>query len=172
MQTAAEIKQAQVDLKSKYQQDPGAAVSTLTARAVVDTEHLSCQLVQPSSLNPAGMHLLGGGDGTWVCPVEIMLAGLASCAGVTLAAVADSMKIQLRSAAVNVSGEIDFCGTLAVSRQATVGLTKIIVRFELDSDAPEASIKKLVELAERYCVVYRTLQTPPEFITEIINKVT
>lgn len=169
MQTAAEIKQKQTELKAGYQADPASAISHLRARAIVDPNHLSCHIEQPAGLNPAGMHALGGGDGSWVCPVEIMLSGLAACAGVTLGAVADSMKITLRNAAVEVIGEIDFCGTLAVSRQAPVGLKKITVRFELDTDAPEASVAKLVELSERYCVVFRTLQQPPEIVTEVVR---
>jgi len=168
VQTAAEIKQGQSQLKAQYQQDPGAASGRLRARVVVDPQHLSCQILEPATLNPAGMHPMGGGDGTWVCPVEIMLAGLASCAGVTLAAVADSMKITLRHAAISAVGELDFCGTLAVSRQAPVGLTKVTLQFHLDTDAPAASLQKLIELTERYCVVYRTLQAGPEISSELV----
>jgi uncharacterized OsmC-like protein len=142
----------------------------LRARVVVDPRHLSCQIVEPTGLNPAGMHPMGGGDGSWVCPVEIMLAGLASCAGVTLAAVADSMKIVLQRAEITAVGELDFCGTLAVSRQAAVGLTKVTLLFDLVTDAPAASLQKLVELTERYCVVYRTLQTSPTVCTELVAK--
>jgi uncharacterized OsmC-like protein len=167
MQTTNEIKQTQLSLKTTYQQNPAVAQSQLRARVVVDPLHLSCHVVEPAGLNPVGMHAMGGGDGTWICPVELMLAGLAGCAGVTLGAVADSMKIQLRSAAVTALGDVDFCGTLAVNRQAPIGLTKVTLRFELDTDAPEASVQKLVELTERYCVVYRTLQSTPELVTEI-----
>ncbi|MBL8856251.1 MAG: OsmC family protein [Planctomycetaceae bacterium] len=167
MQTASEIKQAQLALKTTYQQNSAMAQTQLRARVVVNPEHLSCQVVEPLGLNPVGMHAMGGGDGSWICPVELMLAGLAGCAGVTLGAVADSMKIELRSAAITAIGDLDFCGTLAVNRQAPVGLTKITLRFELSTDAPDASVQKLVELTERYCVVYRTLQVLPELVTEV-----
>jgi uncharacterized OsmC-like protein len=167
MQTANKIKQSQLALKTTYQQNPALAQSQLRARVVVDPQHLSCRVVEPAGLNPVGMHAMGGGDGTWICPVELMLAGLAGCAGVTLGAVADSMKIELHSAAITAIGDVDFCGTLAVNRQAPVGLTKVTLRFELSTDATEPAIQKLVELTERYCVVFRTLQALPELVTEV-----
>lgn len=166
MQNASEIKQAQLELKTTYQQNSGLAQGKLQARVIVNPQHLSCEVVEPAALNPVGMHRMGGGDGTWVCPVELMLAGLAGCAGVTLAAVADSMKIELRSASITAIGDLDFCGTLAVNRQAPVGLTKITLRFDLETDAPSESVQKLIQLTERYCVVYRTLQNAPELVTE------
>lgn len=168
MQTAADIKHCQTELKTKYQAEPGTAEGFLRARVKVNPAHLSCDIIEPAALNPAGMHPMGGGDGTWICPVELMLAGLASCAGVTLGAVAESMKIELKSAEVQAVGEIDFAGTLAIRREAPVGLKKITLQFELTTDAPEASVQKLVELAERYCVVYRTFQTAPELSTQLV----
>lgn len=167
MQTASEIKQAQLTLKTTYQQNPALAQGQLRARVVVNPQQLSCEVVEPVGFNPVGMHAMGGGDGTWICPVELMLAGLAGCAGVTLGAVADSMKIELRSAAVTAIGDIDFCGTLAVSRSAPIGLTKVTLRFELETDATDESVQKLIQLTERYCVVYRTLQSAPELTTEV-----
>ncbi|MBL8888841.1 MAG: OsmC family protein [Planctomycetaceae bacterium] len=166
VQTTSEIKQAQLALKTTYQQNPDLALGQLRARVIVKPQNLSCEVVEPAGLNPVGMHRMGGGDGSWVCPVELMLAGLAGCAGVTLGAVADSMKIELRSAAITAVGDLDFCGTLAVNRQAPVGLTKITLRFELETDAPSESVQKLIQLTERYCVVYRTLQQAPELVTE------
>ncbi|HMP80702.1 MAG TPA: OsmC family protein, partial [Pirellulaceae bacterium] len=89
------------------------------------------------------------------------LAGLGSCAGVTLAAVAHAMKIELLHAAVTVEGDADFCGTLGVNRDASVGLTALRINFELETDCPEESVDKLIELTHRYCVVHRTLDNPP-----------
>jgi uncharacterized OsmC-like protein len=33
--------------------------------------------------------------------------------------------------------------------------------FELDTDADAATLQRLVEMTERFCVIYQTLRTPP-----------
>jgi uncharacterized OsmC-like protein len=59
-------------------------------------------------------------------------------------------------------GTWDARGTLGVDRAAPVGLTDIELRFELDTDADPATVQRLVEMSERYCVIYQTLKTPPQ----------
>jgi uncharacterized OsmC-like protein len=157
MSKIAALKAAQAALKDHYRANPEAALLTLSAEGRVDFENLAVEIARPAFLNPAGLHPSGGGDGTFSCPVEIMLAGLVSCAGVTLAAVATSMKLPLRGATVRAEGDLDFRGTLAVDRAAPVGLTAMRLIFTLDLGAPQESIDKLIELTHRYCVVHRTL---------------
>jgi uncharacterized OsmC-like protein len=91
----------------------------------------------------------------------MLLEALVGCAGVTLAAVATSMGIGLAEATVSAEGELDFRGTLGVAKDVPVGFSKIRMAFAIKSDAPDAKVKKLVELTERYCVVFRTLVGPP-----------
>jgi uncharacterized OsmC-like protein len=62
---------------------------------------------------------------------------------------------------VKVEGDIDFRGTLGVSKEALVGFKEIRLRFELDTDANEEQLASLIRLTERYCVVYQTLQHSP-----------
>lgn len=159
---ADQLKENQARLKEQYKADPASAVQTLKAVGKIDTANLACDLIHPSHWTPAGLHEHSGGDGTFSCPVEIMLAGLVGCAGVTMAAVANAMKIELREATVTALGTMDFKGTLAVDREAPVGLTKIDLQFDLNSDADGEKLAKLVELTERYCVVDQTLRNPPE----------
>ena len=151
------LKAAQAALKEHYRSNPEVALQTLSAEGRVDLDNLAVEITRPEFLNPAGLHPSGGGDGTFSCPVEIMLAGLISCAGVTLAAVATSMKLPLKAATVRAEGDVDFRGTLAVDRAAPVGLTAMRLIFTLDLEAPQESIDKLIELTHRYCVVHRTL---------------
>lgn len=155
------LKATQAERKDHYRANPGEAVQTLAAEGRVDLDNLAVEILRPEFLNPAGLHPAGGGDGTFACPVEIMLAGLVSCAGVTLAAVASSMKLPLQAAIVRAEGDLDFRGTLAVDRGAPVGLTAVRLIFTLDLEAPQESIDKLIELTHRYCVVHRTLDSPP-----------
>ena len=39
--------------------------------------------------------------------------------------------------------------------------------FEIDSPADSEQLEKLVEITERYCVIYRTLADPPAVSTQI-----
>ena len=87
---------------------------------------------------------------------------LVGCAGVTLAAVATAMALPVRGGTVIAEGLWDARGTLGVDRGAPIGLTEISLRFEIESDAPADKIAKLVEMAERYCVIAQTLRQPPK----------
>jgi len=95
----------------------------------------------------------------------MLLESLVACAGVTLRAVATAMRIPIRGGAVIAEGDLDFRGTLGVAKDAPVGFTAIRLRFELDADAPDEQIAKLVATTERYCVVYQTLRSAPAIAT-------
>lgn len=160
---SAEIfKSNQATLKEQYRANPESAIQKLSASCIVDPGNLAAKITEPSFLSPAGLHPASGGDGNFACSVELMMSGLCSCAAVTLAAVANSMKVELRHARVIATATVDFRGTLAVDREAPVGITGIELNFEIDSPAEPEKIEKLIQLSERYCVVYQTLIAPPE----------
>jgi uncharacterized OsmC-like protein len=83
---------------------------------------------------------------------------------VTLNAVATALGIPLKSGTVSAEGDLDFRGTLGVSKEVPVGFSDIRLRFDLDTDAPAEQVAKLVNLTERYCVIYQTLRTPPRVV--------
>jgi uncharacterized OsmC-like protein len=87
----------------------------------------------------------------------MLLQSLVACAGVTLSAVATALGISVRRAQLVAEGDIDFRGTLGIAKDAPVGFAHIRLRIALDSDASEVQREKLLELTERYCVVYQTL---------------
>jgi uncharacterized OsmC-like protein len=91
----------------------------------------------------------------------MLLEALVACAGVTISAVATAMGVKLRGGRVIAEGHWDARGTLGVNRDAPVGLTDIALTFELDTDADLATVQRLVEMSERFCVIYQTLRTPP-----------
>ena len=80
----------------------------------------------------------------------------------TLRAVATSLEIPIEAGTVHAEGDLDFRGTLGVSKDAPVGFRAIRLRFELDTDAGEDQLDTLLRLTERYCVVYQTLTRAPE----------
>ena len=63
---------------------------------------------------------------------------------------------------VRAEGDIDFRGTLGVDRAAPVGFRAIRARDRLDTDAPQEKVDKLLQLTERYCVVFQTLAGQPQ----------
>ena len=96
----------------------------------------------------------------------MLLEALVGCAGVTLRAVATALGIELRGATVQAEGDLDFRGTLAVSKDAPVGFHQIRLHFDLDTDATEEQLATLLRLTERYCVVYQTLNQPPKIAVD------
>jgi uncharacterized OsmC-like protein len=156
-----EIKALQAPLKQKYREEPQSAVITLRAQARVG-EGITCKVETGKALVEAGLHPATGGDGLSACSGDMLLEALAACAGVTLRAVATATAIPLRDATITAEGDLDFRGTLAVAKDAPVGLQRIRLKFHLESDATKEQLETLIRLTERYCVVYQTLSKPSE----------
>jgi Predicted redox protein, regulator of disulfide bond formation len=68
---------------------------------------------------------------------------------------------------VAAEGDLDFRGTLAVSKEAPVGFRSIRLAFDLDTDASAEQVQTLIKLTERYCVVYQTLSRPAEMAISV-----
>jgi uncharacterized OsmC-like protein len=160
------LRATQAPLKQRYEQEPEAAVVTLKASGSLG-DGISCSVDTGRALAEAGLHPASGGDGTQLCSGDMLLEALVACAGVTLRAVATSLGIAVESGKVRAEGELDFRGTLAVDRDASVGFRAIRLSFELDTDASEEELVTLLKLTERYCVVFQTLSTPPELSASI-----
>jgi len=156
-----ELRAAQAPLKTRYAEDPEAALVTLRADATLGEESISCSVDTGRSLVEAGLHPATGGSGALACSGDMLLEALVACAGVTLRAVATSLEIPVRSGTVRAEGELDFRGTLGVAKDAPVGFSAIRLSFELDADADEQQLATLLRLTERYCVVFQTLAQPP-----------
>ena len=157
---AGQLKSLQGPLKEKYRLDPASALITLRATGRA-SEGLSCKVQTGKALVEAGLHPATGGDGTFVCSGDMLLEALVACAGVTLRAVAAAIGVELRDATILAEGDLDFRGTLGVSKDVPIGFKAIRLRFELDTSAPEEQQATLIRLTERYCVVLQTLRLPP-----------
>jgi uncharacterized OsmC-like protein len=157
--TGAELREVQRPLKSRYRDDPDAALITLKADGDLD-EGITCSVQTGQALVKAGLHPGTGGDGASACSGDMLLQALAACAGVTMRAVATSMGIAV-SGSVHAEGDLDWRGTLAVDKEAPVGFSAIRLRFELESDASDDELATLERLTERYCVVFQTLASSP-----------
>ena len=154
--TSQELKAIQTPLKEKYRDDPGHAMITLRAEGKVG-EGISCKLQTGQALVEAGLHPATGGDGSLACSGDMLLEALVACAGVTLRAVATAIGVEIKDGTVRAEGDLDFRGTLGVSKEAPVGFRAIRLHFDLDTNASEDQVQSLQKLTERYCVVFQTL---------------
>ena len=159
---APELRTLQAPLKDRYKTEPQAALVTLRAQGALDSQKIACKVETGRALALAGLHPATGGTGAELCSGDMLLEALVACAGVTLKAVSTALEIHLRNALVKAEGDLDFRGTLGVSKEAPVGFRAIRLAFELDTDADQEKIDQLLKLTERYCVVFQTLNQKPD----------
>lgn len=156
----AELRALQAPIKERYRDNPDSAVITLKAHGKIG-EGIACKVETGRALAVAGLYPASGGSGLELCSGDMLLEALVACAGVTLKAVATALAINLKDAEITAEGDLDFRGTLGVTKDAPVGLSAIRLTFNLDTDAAPDAVDKLIQLTERYCVVLRTLQDRP-----------
>jgi uncharacterized OsmC-like protein len=150
-----ELRAAQGPLKERYREAPESAVVTLRADGDLGNG-ISCSVRTGRALVEAGLHPATGGDGSLACSGDMLLEALVACAGVTMRSVATSLGLEV-TGSVRAEGDLDFRGTLSVAKDAPVGFRAIRLEFALESSATEAELAKLLELTERYCVVFQTI---------------
>ncbi len=159
---AEALKALQAPLKEKYRDDATSAVVTLRSQGTIG-ENVTCSVAASQALIEAGLHPATGGSGLHACSGDMLLDALVACAGVTLAAVATALKLDVRSASVIAEGDLDFRGTLSVAKDAPVGFRAIRLRFDVDGNLTDEEQATLLKLTERYCVVFQTLKNPAAF---------
>jgi len=158
---ADELRSMQAPLKDRYRAEPSTAVITLRAEGKLG-DGITCRVETGRALVDAGLHPATGGSGLEACSGDMLLEELVACAGVTLRAVATAIGVEVRDGSVKAEGDLDFRGTLGVSRDAPVGFRDIRMTFSLDSDASDEQLDNLLRLTERYCVVFQTLNNSPQ----------
>jgi uncharacterized OsmC-like protein len=154
----ADLKAVQAPLKQRYREEPQAAQITLRAHGRLGENEVACRVETGRALVEAGLHPATGGTGLLACSGDMLLEALVACAGVTLAAVATALGLDI-GGTVDAEGDLDFRGTLGLGKEESVpvGFTALRLRFALETDADEESVATLIRLTERYCVVYQTL---------------
>src|SRR6266487_3269384 len=113
---AEELKSLQAPLKAQYREHPDSALVTLRAEGRVG-KNVTCKIETGKARVEAGLHPATGGDGRSACSADMLLEALVGCAGVTLNAVATALNVPLRSATIRAEGDLDFRGTLGVSKE-------------------------------------------------------
>ena len=158
---AQELRSLQAPLKQQYKDEPDSAVITLSASGQLG-DGVTCSVQTGQAIVEAGLHPATGGDGLSLCSGDMLLEALVACAGVTVNAVATAIEVDVRSGTVSAEGDLDFRGTLGVSKEAAVGFKNIRLNFDLDTDADEEQMATLIKLTERYCVVFQSISNTPE----------
>jgi uncharacterized OsmC-like protein len=161
-----QLRTAQLPFKEKYKADPDSAVITLKAKGNL-ADGIACSVETGKALVEAGLHQATGGNGLQICSGDMLLQALVACAGVTLRAVATSLEIPISGGELRAEGDLDFKGTLGVSKESPVGFKNIRLSFNLETDASDEQLATLLKLTERYCVVYQTLSKGTSLRTEI-----
>jgi uncharacterized OsmC-like protein len=164
---ADELRAKQAPLKQLYRDNPGAALIPAHAEGTLDLNDVAISVRGWHGDVVAGLHKAGGGSGELACSADMLLEAMVACAGVTLRAVATAMGVTIRSGKISADGVWDARGTLAVDRAAPVGLTDITLRFDIDSDADQAKLERMIQTTERYCVILQTLKNPPKLSVAI-----
>ena len=154
----AELQAIQRPIKDRFRVDPETALITLRAEGELDDQEITCSVTTGRALVEAGLHPASGGSGALACSGDMLLQALVACAGVTLRSVATSLEIPV-SGTLRAEGDLDFRGTMAIDKSGAtpVGFSAIRLIFDLHADASEEQLATLLDLTERYCVVYQTL---------------
>jgi uncharacterized OsmC-like protein len=160
-----DLQEAQAPLKDAYEKDPEAAQITLTATGEEQDDVRACNIDIGRAIYEAELHEGAAGPGTGACSGDLLLGALAACTQLTAQAVADGFGIDA-DIAVEVNGDLDLRGTLAIDESVPVGFEDIRLDVAVDGDVEEETAAALQKYTEKYCVVYQTLENPPGVETQ------
>lgn len=159
-----DLRAEQEPLKSEYAENPDAAQITLTATGEEQDDVRSCSVDIGRAMYEAELHEGAGGPGGAACSGDLLLGALAACSQLTAQAVAENFGVDV-DVSVEASGDLDLRGTLGVDEEAPVGFEDIRLDVTVDGDVDEDTRDALRAYTEKYCVVYQTLESPPDVET-------
>ena len=162
----------QIPLRQRYKAEPKEALVIDHARALgSDPSDPFHSIVMPMPecgiAVPVGVHRAIGGLHDAPTPGDMLCAALAACQDSSLRIVANILGITLESLEVNVTGDVDVRGTLAMNAEVPVGFRAIrcAVRLKAREGTEPRLLEKLRIASERSCVVLQTLLHPPRVET-------
>ena len=100
-------------------------------------------------------------------PVEMVLAGLASCLTAGVAAVAQMRDIQLNSVSATLEGGMDIQGILGIDSDVRNGFDGIKVHYDIDADATDDEIKAIVAQSQKRSAVFDIVTNPTNVTVDV-----
>jgi uncharacterized OsmC-like protein len=100
-------------------------------------------------------------------PVELVLAGLASCLTAGVASVAQNRDIQLNSVVATLEGGMDIQGILGIDPDVRNGFSGIKVTYDIDADATPDEIRAVVAQSQKRSAVYDVITNPTNVTVEV-----
>jgi uncharacterized OsmC-like protein len=100
-------------------------------------------------------------------PVELVLAGLASCLTAGVASVAQMREIQLNSVTATLEGGMDIQGILGIDSDVRNGFDGIKVTYDIDADATPDEIRAVVAQSQKRSAVYDVITNPTNVTVEV-----
>lgn len=162
------VREIQEPLRTQYRSSPETARVMDRARtAGTDANDPFHAVVEPmpgsGATLPVGVHRAIGGMHDAPTPGDILCAALAACQDSAVRMVANFLGVELEFLEVEVTGDVDVRGTMAIDQKVPVGFQSMRCNVRLrakDGTNPE-HLKTLRVAAEHCCVVQQTLRTPP-----------
>jgi len=100
-------------------------------------------------------------------PVELVLAGLASCLTAGVASVAQNRNIQLHSVTATLEGGMDIQGILGIDSDVRNGFDGIKVTYDIKADATPEEIRAIVAQSQKRSAVYDVITNPTNVTVEV-----
>jgi uncharacterized OsmC-like protein len=167
------LRELQAPIKARYLEHPEEASITCTARSTASdlSDPLHCEVTldaAPDARLRSGAHPGVGGAGDVPCSGDLLMAALLACQETTIRMVAAAMGIELEAVEIEAVASADLRGTLAMDRAVPIGMTGVDcrVRLKVRDDGRGERARRLLENAERYCIVLNTLRNGVEVKTD------
>ncbi len=139
--------------------NPDNSIATFSIKSHLVDNLLTNVTVRKFNFNVDEPKELGGSD-IAPNPVELVLAALATCQEITIAAFASQLNIKVDEVKVNVKGNLDLRGFLGIDDSVNPGYQQIEYETIIHSPEPEDKIQQLLKLVETHCPVLDTLKRP------------
>ncbi|MFV2063524.1 MAG: OsmC family protein [Chloroflexota bacterium] len=115
------------------------------ARARTTARSFSIETDEPAPL---------GGTDQAVDPMELLLASIGTCLTIGWVTQAAKREVDFRDLSIEVRGEYDLRGYLAIDEDVRPGFTEIAYEVRVDSDADPAVLDEIRKAAERTSPMY------------------
>jgi len=168
----ANVFEIQIPLRRRYKADPKAALVTdrgLAQGSIADDPFHSIVMPMPGSGSavPVGVHRALGGLHDTPTPGDFLCAAFAACQDSSVRMVANILGIALEFLEVEVTGDADVRGTMAMDAQVPVGFQtmRCVVRLRAAKGTNPHLLEKLRTASQRSCVVGQTLLHSPSVET-------